>query len=459
KKVIADKKSMEKKKLETENSEATMGDAEVKEMETLKSKLAALNDTHAQLKKDYTKEVKITLDNAYILPATLRDTAEYFLKSQEKGFKTGFIGAKKKTAEEQEKRLQQFLEELTTSFETTIQWKLREKITELLQSYELGTEELLKSAQQLTISFDERDLYDFMKPGAMVNGNYVLNYTNEISQSIKNKYRKQTNNLWEDISAVSHAKYEAEENEINKALDPLETQQEVALENKQVTEEINQWNTRTDKAFQSPSPTQLEIERLEQVLTLQYKVKIEESPEKILPSAIQTETDSENSVSTKKAQPLRDKNSIIHSLETVIQELSDLDGFDTIIEGLANKQSRLKNSSLTIALFGTLSTRKSSFFYALFSDKVLPESPNPTTAVINRISPDDEMHPDRTLVITIKSEQELMDDLKTFTKHIEGKANSFDEWIAWIRKERIYEHPYLSKTYQAYLEALLTGFN
>src|SRR5699024_11947139 len=93
------------------------------------------------LKKDYTKEVKITLDNAYIMPATLRDTAEYFLKSQEKGFKTGFIGAKKKTAEEQEKRLQQFLEELTTSFEKTIQWKLREKITELLQTYVLDKEE------------------------------------------------------------------------------------------------------------------------------------------------------------------------------------------------------------------------------------------------------------------------------------------------------------------------------
>src|SRR5699024_5389442 len=69
------------------------------------------------------------------------------------------------------------------------------------------------------------------------------------------------------------------------------------------------------------------------------------------------------------------------------------------------------------------------------------------------------MLPDGTVVFTIKSEQELMDDLKTITKQIEGKANSFDEWIAWIRKERIYEHPYLSKTYQAYLEALLTGFN
>src|SRR5699024_5644290 len=161
----------------------------------------------------------------------------YFLKSQEKGFKMGIFASKKKTSEEQERRLNQFLNDLTTSFETNIQWKLREKITELIQSYELGSEELLKETQQISIVF--------------------------------------------------------EENDINKALEPLETQQEIAFENKQVAEEINQWNTRTDKAFQSPSPTQLEIERLEQVLTLRYKVKIEESPEKILPSAIQTETDTE----------------------------------------------------------------------------------------------------------------------------------------------------------------------
>src|SRR5699024_12602913 len=106
------------------------------------------------------------------------------------------------------------------------------------------------------------------------------------------------------------------------------------------------------------------------VLTLRYKVKIEESPEKILPSAIQTETDTEHSVSTEKAQPLRDKNSIIHSLDTVIKELSDLDGFNTIIEGLENKQSRLKNSYLTIDLIGTFRASKSSFCNVLFSTKV-----------------------------------------------------------------------------------------
>ncbi|HLR68849.1 MAG TPA: dynamin family protein [Virgibacillus sp.] len=456
-KVIADHKSMVREQLEAATSEATMGDAEVKEMAALKSKLAALNDTHAQLKKDYTKEVKITLDNAYIMPATLRDTAEYFLKSQEKGFKTGFIGAKKKTAEEQEKRLQQFLEELTTSFETTIQWKLREKITELLQSYELGTEELLKSAQQLTISFDERDLYDFMKPGAMVNGNYVLNYTNEISQSIKNKFRKQTNALWDQIAAESEKKKEKETKEIKALLDPLESQQELAFENEQIEEKIAQKEKLTDEAFHSPVPTEMDKERLEHALVLRYKVNIEESPDKILPSAIQTESETE--VSHQPSQPKQNKAAIIHSLDTVIAELSDIEGFDTIVDGLQNKQNRLQNRSLTVALFGTFSAGKSSFSNALFGEKVLPVSPNPTTAVINRISPVDASHPHGTVLITIKNEQELMDDLKTITKHIEGEANSFAEWMNWIQKDKIYEHPYLSKTYQAYLEALLAGFD
>src|SRR5699024_5150009 len=137
----------------------------------------------------------------------------------------------------------------------------------------------------------------------------------------------------------------------------------------------------------------------------------------------------------------------------------DIEGFDTIVDGLQNKQNRLQNRSLTVALFGTFSAGKSSFSNALFGEKVLPVSPNPTTAVINRISPVDASHPHGTVLITIKNEQELMDDLKTITKHIEGEANSFAEWMNWIQKDKIYEHPYLSKTYQAYLEALLAGFD
>ena len=54
---------------------------------------------------------------------------------------------------------------------------------------------------------------------------------------------------------------------------------------------------------------------------------------------------------------------------------------------LAQKADRLENQSFTVALFGAFSAGKSSFANALIGDRLLPVSPNPTTAAINKIMP------------------------------------------------------------------------
>src|SRR5699024_5291459 len=152
-----------------------------------------------------------------------------------------------------------------------------------------------------------------------------------------------------------------------------------------------------------------------------------------------------------------DSATIIESIDQAMQEISNLDGFTSIIQDLQDKKKRLSNRELTIALFGTFSAGKSSFSNALFGEKVLPVSPNPTTAVISRISPISETNQHGKVVISLKSEDELIEDLKTITKHLDTTANSFEEWINWIQQERIFEHSQLARTYQSYLEALLAG--
>src|SRR5699024_3017091 len=119
-KVIQDHKTTVREQQEAETRKATMREAESNERTDLKEQLTHLNDTTTQLQKEYALEDRTTLENAHITPTTLRDTAEYFLKSQEKGFKMGIFASKKKTSEEQERRLNQFLNDLTTSFETNI---------------------------------------------------------------------------------------------------------------------------------------------------------------------------------------------------------------------------------------------------------------------------------------------------------------------------------------------------
>src|SRR5690606_28917156 len=78
---------------------------------------------------------------------------------------------------------------------------------------------------------------------------------------------------------------------------------------------------------------------------------------------------------------------------------------------LRDKADRLQSSSFTIALFGAFSAGKSSLANALIGEPVLPVSPNPTTASINRLLPPTKQYPHRTARIVMKSEEELLDDL------------------------------------------------
>src|SRR5699024_7321262 len=57
-----------------------------------------------RLNKRYSDMINVTLKNAYLMPSSLRNKAEFFLESLESGFKVGVFGVKKKTEEERSKR-------------------------------------------------------------------------------------------------------------------------------------------------------------------------------------------------------------------------------------------------------------------------------------------------------------------------------------------------------------------
>src|SRR5699024_11001494 len=146
-------------------------------------KLKAFKNTfHNEL----TEEVNLTLNNAYLMPAQLRDLAQLFLESQQKDFKiAGFFRNKKRTEEEKVRLLNLFLTELQKTIKSIIQWRLRDKLSELLRAHNINEEDLFKAIQDLEITYNEDNLLKLVNPGATVNGNYVLNYTNDVSSNIK----------------------------------------------------------------------------------------------------------------------------------------------------------------------------------------------------------------------------------------------------------------------------------
>ena len=71
----------------------------------------------------------------------------------------------------------------------------------------------------------------------------------------------------------------------------------------------------------------------------------------------------------------------------------------------------MDGQEFTVALFGAFSAGKSSFSNALIGENVLPVSPNPTTAAINRIRPVSAGKEDGTADVLLKTEERMTEDV------------------------------------------------
>src|SRR5699024_9284691 len=160
----------------------------------------------------------------------------------------------------------------------------------------------------------------------------------------------------------------------------------------------------------------------------------------------------------------------IQLIDNTIQTVESLPGLTSIIEELKEKKKRLTHREFTVVLFGAFSAGKSSFANALMGERLLPTSPNPTTAVINRITPPtpttdgikriapptvDDSHD--SVLIQMKNEQALVNDVKCIIKSIPDSDNKdivdFSGLIEWIKKNNIQSNERIKQEYQSFLKA------
>src|SRR5699024_4410371 len=142
-----------------------------------------------------------------------------------------------------------------------------------------------------------------------------------------------------------------------------------------------------DQALESPEPSKGAWESIENAIQANNEPTTEASVD-ILP--IKSQIIQDKKIEDKQREESHGNesiNDVVQSNDTTIQTIESLPGFEEIINDLLENKERLDHRTLTVALFGAFSAGKSSFANALLGDNLLPSSPNPTTAVINRISP------------------------------------------------------------------------
>lgn len=434
------------------------GNDQLDELLAIKQKLTDLEAKRKQFEMDYQDEMKHTLQNAYLMPASLRDLAKSFLESEQSDFKVGFFGSKKKTALEKQRRLDAFLSKLKENMEASIQWKLREKFTNLAHQYGISGEAVQKQIQELNVTYSAEDAKKLVKPGAKVNGDSVLHYTNDVSADIKSKYRKQALDLLEFLNKQLKDSQIDEETMYRQQLQELEQLAEVQKKKEQLEAELKEKVHLLEHQLLEPSVQEEDRNQLEYVIDERRKaIKKATSPQVVKKT---TKTESKNL--SRVEQDTKKEYSILQLLTDIdksIETVEDLPGFDTLIRDLQDKKHALAHRSYTIALFGAFSAGKSSFANALIGEKVLPVSPNPTTATVNRIQPVTDEYGHRTVVVTLKDDEVLTKELKQITKDFSPQATNFHDLLEWVKRDQIFDKPELDNMYQAFLHAMVDGYD
>ncbi|MDY0405770.1 dynamin family protein [Virgibacillus sp. 179-BFC.A HS] len=428
-------------------------------LEQITAKWHELHRRPREIKETFTNELNHTLKNAYLMPAALRDRAEEFLKTMQDDFKVGMFGSRKKTELAKKQALENFLQPLQETIASALQWKLRDKFLELLKANNLHDEQLQQLMQSIKLDYSVDDLKKQMKPGARLNGTYLLHYTNDVASDIKNKYKQLVLPVIDRIEEMAAQQIKDKMETLQNKKQYLETEMASVQKIMAETNKLQKQYEEIEQTLHHPSVSDTAKEILEKTLEIENQPVEKASVQPKMYTKNKQNKTGDSIREKQKEVPNQSIASVLSMTEKTIDTISGLQGLQSIIKDLRMKQERLHNRTVTIALFGAFSAGKSSFVNALIGEDVLPSSPNPTTAAITRMMASNNQHRHGTAVVHLKSEQMLQSDLLKMVEMFNPpQAATFEELLNWIEENVLNKSNDLLKLHESYLRALLNGY-
>ncbi len=401
----------------------------------LRDNIRSLEAEKEQYRTRLRTELQSILDNANITPAALRDLAHSFLDSRKPGFKAGLLFAGAKTAAEQERRLAVFRAELGSLIIASMDWHVKQLLRQAASAGGYAGEQLESLlTERLGWTPDDDWLVSRVKQGAVFGNEYTMTYSKDMAGDVKSEYRRRAMEVIDVLADHAAASVDADigaaKGELavlsgkTSAVDALH---DLELAIKRREEELRQMQPDALMRPQLPNPAEMVLAGASG-RTQSYACS--SSPplrsasgreddagrmkQEVAAAAIaiaKSETADERTI---------DRSSSIRSKQLAaskrMRQAADLLEPHAMLQAaaaaLAEKARRLGDSRFTIALFGAFSAGKSSLANALIGEAVLPVSPNPTTAAINRLMPPTGQFGHGTARVAMKSKEAILDDLR-----------------------------------------------
>jgi predicted GTPase len=395
--------------------------------EELSEQLQQLQVTKLMITNQLMQDLDQLLQNAYLMPANLRELARTYLEAIQPNFKVGLLFTRNKTEQERNARENTFCLALAETVATQLTGHIEELVFQHARKHgiyrdQLG-EELHHALPIITVDL----LRTTIKQGAGMNGNYILTYTKDLAEQIKVSYRLFVRTY------LTHNLPLLEE----KVLKSIQT---LSLQLEMITQEL----TDLEAIFKAHDQLTQEKFQLFHIIEGEQVNKPSISLKQLLSREILAESLSLSSLATTipsvTKQEIRQvdeastssfgqKKAILRKVEDVLHDLPDL---HTWYKQMKAKRIQMEQQQFTVALFGAFSAGKSSFANALLGDTLLPVSPNPTTATVCRICPPNEQFAHGEGTVTFKSREALADELKLIYRLFRREVVSLEDALKQI---------------------------
>ncbi|WP_270171470.1 dynamin family protein [Paenibacillus sp. SYP-B4298] len=418
-------------------------------------------------------ETQSLLDNANITPAATRDLAHSFLESRKPGFKAGFLFAGAKTAAEQQVRLDKFYEDFSEKVQAGIQWHLADLLRKEAQQLGWRDESLEERlAKQLSGIVTPELLLEQIQPGAVFSNEATMNYCRELAATVRSLFRRQALEIIDELAdtareAASAAAAQAEaritalagEAQALTALAALDAA--LAAQRARMQPLLPQ-APGAPAALPRPAAPAAAAQAPAAGASAAPAPQQHGVPQAAVPAAAQATPRAHAAArgADAAAALLAPQRRAAALLERAAGLLAPHEPLAAAADSMRGKAARLAQSRFTIALFGAFSAGKSSFANALLGERVLPVSPNPTTAAINRIVPPSGEYAHGTARIIMKARAALLDDLRYSLSLLgeEADGKSAPELLAAIRSLKPGDiHPG-GRPHYSFLKAALNGW-
>jgi small GTP-binding protein len=425
------------------------------------------------------KEIAHLLDNATITPAGTRDLAHNYLQSRKPGFKVGLFARAAATAKETEQRLQVFASHFQEQVQASIVWHLRQLLLREAERYAAGTisaADVDARLERAAASTGPEWLAAQVQSGAGFTGEYTLNYTRQLAADAKTLFRREAFAIAEEIGA--HAA--AAGSETAAAL----TAQLAALEARLGAYRRLQALEAREAAYAAALAALLPAAASAAAPALPDPAAYAAGSGSAQPAAqgaaaaatplgrgpgaagsalasaaAQPEPGADAGARAAGSDPRRGMLLTAERLQTGAELLQGIPAMKSIVNAMYEKAERLQSSTFTIALFGAFSAGKSSFANALMGEGILPVSPNPTTAAINKIVPPTSEWPHGSVKVQMKSAEAMLEDVRYSLQVLGQEVSGIDEALVQIDRLKPEQVAPSGKPHYTFLKAVRRGWD